>query len=210
MTGVLDSTTVAHNVTWDTYLEDYGSHFYEWVNGTVYRLAPVHEEHREIRRYLQLLLEAYLEVKPIGSVRHSPFNMRISERKIARKPDIMLVLGANASNLTARFMDGPADICIEVVSPESVARDHGEKFAEYEAFGVREYWIIDPLRNESRFYRADRTGRFQPRPVNVDGDYLTPNLPGLVIPVHMLWMDEPLPGPLAIVKSVHKMMREQR
>lgn len=207
MTETVDNSAVAHNVTWETYQQKYASHFYEWVRGSVYRLAPDHQEHQDMRRFLHLLLEAYFEVKSLGTVRHSPFNMRIRERSTARKPDLMVVLGENRHNLTPQFMDGPADICIEIVSADSIARDHGEKFAEYEAVGVREYWIIDPLHHEARFYRADRSGVFQSRKTNVDGDYMTPNLPGLTVPVHLLWQDEPLPGPLAIVKSVHKMLR---
>jgi Uma2 family endonuclease len=42
-------------------------------------------------------------------------------------------------------MDGAADIVIELVSPESVHRDYGEKLYEYEQAGVPGYWIIDPL-----------------------------------------------------------------
>jgi len=39
------------------------------------------------------------------------------------------------------YPDGPADLAIEIVSEESRLRDRGEKFAEYEVGGVKEYWI---------------------------------------------------------------------
>ena len=53
-------------------------------------------------------------------------------------------------------MNGAADICIEVISPESVIRDRGEKFEEYERGGVGEYWIFDYLRARSALLSPQR------------------------------------------------------
>ncbi len=39
---------------------------------------------------------------------------------------------------------GMADLVIEVVSDDSVARDRADKFYEYQTAGIQEYWIIDP------------------------------------------------------------------
>jgi Uma2 family endonuclease len=49
------------------------------------------------------------------------------------------------ANVKPKHLEGPPDLAIEVVSPESVARDRQQKFAEYQAAGVREYWIVDPM-----------------------------------------------------------------
>lgn len=42
----------------------------------------------------------------------------------------------------------PPPLIVEVVSPESVERDYDTKTLEYAAFGVDEYWIIDPLKDK--------------------------------------------------------------
>ena len=55
-------------------------------------------------------------------------------------------------------MLGAADLCVEVVSPESVTRDCREKLTEYEQAGVREYWLIDPFRTQARFHRLTDHG----------------------------------------------------
>ncbi len=49
------------------------------------------------------------------------------------------------------LLEACADICIEIVSPESVTRDYGDKFVEYEKAGVQEYGIIDPNRTSCHF-----------------------------------------------------------
>jgi Uma2 family endonuclease len=58
-------------------------------------------------------------------------------------------------------LDGPADPVVEVVAPESVGRDRGEKFTEYERAGIRGYWLIDPQRKQAEMYRLAETGRYQ-------------------------------------------------
>lgn len=106
----------------------------------------------------------------------------------------MVALRDGASELHDNSLLG-ADICVEVVSPESEHRDYATKFLEYEAAGGREYWIIDPTRRDARFHRLSEQNTYQT--VTVDEEYRTPLLPGLVLRVPMLW--EPnLPGPLAI------------
>jgi Uma2 family endonuclease len=39
-----------------------------------------------------------------------------------------------------------------VLSPSTAQNDTGRKFAAYELHGVQEYWILDPIRLEHRFY----------------------------------------------------------
>jgi Uma2 family endonuclease len=47
--------------------------------------------------------------------------------------------------LRPHHVEGAPDLIIEIVSPESEARDWREKYLEYQAAGVREYWVIDPM-----------------------------------------------------------------
>jgi Uma2 family endonuclease len=60
------------------------------------------------------------------------------------------------------YLDGPADLVIEIVSPDSVSRDRGLKFVEYESEGIPEYWLLDPLRQQPEFYRLGDDGRYRP------------------------------------------------
>jgi Uma2 family endonuclease len=198
---------VATGIPWETYMERYAAQFCEWVEGTVFAMSPVSEQHDNLTRYLALLLCAYLELRPLGHIRQAPFAMNIQAEGITREPDIQIILESSLPRLTPTFMDGPADICVEVVSVESVQRDHGIKFSEYERAGVGEYWIIDPLRSEARFYRRDDTGIYVPQFPDNHSIYQTPDLPGLQIQVPLLWQAE-LPGPLAVTQAVQTMLAE--
>jgi Uma2 family endonuclease len=199
---------IATDVSLETYLEYFAADFCEWVEGNVITMSPVYEDHDALSRYLARLLEAFFELKPIGRIRQAPFVMRLAEYpKRRREPDLQVILNTNPGTLTPTYMDGPADICIEIVSPESVERDHGDKFVEYEKGGVSEYWIIDSIHRDTRFYRLNDDGVYIRQTEDANGNYRTPNLPGLLLHVPTLWHDD-LPGPGAVVEAVKVMLKK--
>lgn len=195
---------VAAGVPAADYLTDYPGHF-EWVRGYVLRMSPVSLTHDHLTRYLATLFAAYFELNPIGRVLQDPFPMRLPALNTIRQPDLQIVLHNNPAQLTDTALIGPADICVEVVSPGSAAVDYGEKFLEYEAAGVAEYWLLDPLRTTATFYRLTAAGRYTPHPTATD--YTTPRLPRLRLPLATLWQPT-LPGPKEIVRMVESMWGE--
>lgn len=202
----MSGLVVARDVDPQTYLENYAAHFCEWIEGTVIRMAPVHEQHNALSIYLVYLLGAYLELRPVGQLRVAPFVLRMAVLQTQREPDLQVILNTSLDRLTPTYMDAPADLCIEIVSAESVTRDHGEKLAEYERAGIPEYWVVDPLRRECRFFRLTEIGGYISHREDPDGNYRTPLLPGLTVHVPTLWTER-LPGPAAVTANVLAMLR---
>lgn len=198
---------LAVDVSAEDYMEKFAEHHREWVNGTVYAMSPIHIRHNLLVRYLSNLLDVYFELNPIGTFQNDPFVMKIEteESTTRRQPDLQIILGDNVKNLKETFMDGVADICVEVVSDGSTRVDLGDKFVEYEAAGVKEYWIIDPTRDQTHFYRLNDDGHYKQQVV--DAIYQTNLLPKLQLSIKTLWHD-PLPKPTAIVKAVQDMMEQ--
>jgi Uma2 family endonuclease len=207
VTGV-SGEVIATGVSAEEYMEQYAEHHCEWVNGTVVKMSPIHERHDFITRYLSTLLDTYFALQPIGRIREDPFVMKLSSGAY-RVPDIQVILHENPHTLHPTYMDGPADMCIEVVSPGSVEHDRGVKFKEYEQNGVREYWIVDPVHQECLFYHLDDEGVYRAQHADSGGNYQTPLLPGLLLHVPTLWLEEDaLPNPVQIVDSVRQMLAE--
>jgi len=196
-------TIVATNVTFEDYLEHYAYDYCEWVDGTVIQLFPAGKSHNALIAYLAFLFQIYFEWKPIGEVIILLFPMKLRVINRGRMPDLIVCINDNPHPSTATFIDGPADICVEVISPESVGRDRGKKFDEYERGGVPEYWLIDPLRKEARFYRLDISGHYQAHDPE-EGFYRTPALPGFMLQVSTLWQEK-LPLPSAMFAAVEAM-----
>lgn len=196
---------IAIHVTEDEYMRDYAEHFYEWVDGVVIKMSPVTAKHDGLSVYLRQLLDTYFALRPIGKVRSEPFVMKADNSPRRREPDLQVILNTNPGKLTETAMLGAADICIEIVSEGSQETDYVTKFVEYQQAGVREYWLIDPLTEQPRFFRLNADGRYEPQSPDADGYYETPLLPGLKLHVPTLWSD-PLPNTIAVVQAVQMML----
>ncbi|MBI5649008.1 MAG: Uma2 family endonuclease [Chloroflexi bacterium] len=161
----------------------------EWVNGEVIEQMPPKNLHQNVVGFLYELLDLFVRIFQLGIVRVAPFEMRASPDGSAREPDILYIANEHRDRLTEERLAGPADLVIEVISDESVARDRADKFYEYELAGVREYWIIDPrpARPRADFYVLDAQMRYQPIPIDADGIYRSTVLPGFWMRVEWLW-----------------------
>jgi Uma2 family endonuclease len=103
----------------------------------------------------------------------------------------MFVANEHLERVRHTYLDGPADLAVEIVSPDSETRDRRDKLAEYEAAGIPEYWLIDEPRNEALFFVLDPSGHYQQAPLSADGIYTSTVLPGLRLRVGWLWRYPP-------------------
>lgn len=125
----------------------------EWVEGEVYFMSPSSLRHQLIAGFLYKMIGAYVEHHQLGTTLNAPFKMKLPG--YGAEPDVLVVLTANESRLRKTFLDGPADLVVEVISPESVERDRVKKFGDYQAAGIPEYWLIDPERRTAELYHLD-------------------------------------------------------
>ena len=163
----------------------------EWVNGKVVMTSPASLRHQMLAQFLTRVLTGFAEVGHLGIVISAPFQMKLEQS--GREPDVLFVAETHRDRLHPTYLDGAADLVIEILSPESVGRDRGDKFYEYERAGIPEYWLIDPETQRAEFYQLDGQGRYQLIPASADGIYHAYVLPGFWLEVAWLWLD-PLPS----------------
>lgn len=173
----------------------------EWVDGEVVMVSPASLPHQDIKSFLLVMLRAYVEQHGLGQVLDAPFQMRLAELHRGRDPDVLFVAKEHLTKLTETYLDGPADLVIEIISPESGPRDRGEKYYEYEAAGVREYWLIDPDRQRAEFYRLNAQKRYDLISPDAQGVYRSEVIPGFWLKVSWLWQ-KPLPRVLDVLKEL--------
>lgn len=172
----------------------------EWVNGEVVPMSPVSDEHQLVASFLLTLLKHYVEHHALGVVLYEPFQMKTGPDLPGRSPDVLFVAEEHRARIHRTVLEGPADLVIEVISPESRGRDRGEKFYEYEQGGVMEYWLIDPQRKQAEFHRRGEDGIYKSVPIAADGVFRSETLPGLWLDVAWLWQ-RPLPKLLDVLKQ---------
>jgi Uma2 family endonuclease len=179
-------------MTWEEFLawggEDTRA---EWVDGEVIILSPTNRKHQKRGRFIDRLVQEYVETHALGEVFSDSFLMRLPYRPSGRIPDILFVSNEHLSKVTDTYVDGPADLAIEVVSPDSKRRDREEKLVEYEESGVSEYWWIDDTRREAHFYQRGDDGRYQEVRPDDQGIYRSVAVPGFWLNLEWLWNDPP-------------------
>jgi Uma2 family endonuclease len=173
----------------------------EWVDGEVVMVSPASERHQALAGFLTSVLGIFVRVRDLGIVLAAPFQMKIGAQLSGREPDLLFVAKPNLGRLKSTYLEGPADLVVEIVSPESRLRDRGEKFAEYEVGGVPEYWLLDPEHQQADFYRLDARQRYRLTEPEASGIYRSQVLTTLWLKADWLWQD-PLPSPLRIVAQI--------
>jgi len=171
----------------------------EWVDGKVIIMSPASRKHQQIADFLSAILRIFSETKNLGLTISAPFSMRLDTTSAVREPDLLFISTANLHRLKESYLDGPADIAIEIVSPESIDRDREDKFAEYEQAGILEYWLIDPVHEQAEFYIL-KQGRYHLADIS-DGIFQSHILPGFDLQIAWLWQN-PLPNTLRVLREI--------
>ncbi|RIK33281.1 MAG: hypothetical protein DCC55_35270 [Chloroflexi bacterium] len=169
----------------------------EWVDGEAIIFMPLTMRHQQIVGFLYSLLLSFVQHFRLGEVIIAPYEMKITPESNSREPDILFVANEHLDRLTEKKLQGAADLIVEVISASSVYRDRSDKFDEYEAAGVREYWLVDarPGKENASFWVLDETGRYRAGIVDENDVYRSTVIPGFWVNLEWLLRAEP-PSPI--------------
>lgn len=114
-------------MTYEEFLDWCGGEkmFAEWVDGEVILMSPASMRHQLVGAFLAALLQFFVEAKDLGLVLTAPFQMKLL--RSGREPDVLFVARERLGLFTKVYLDGAADLAVEVVSPDSGTRDRRDK-----------------------------------------------------------------------------------
>ena len=119
----------------------------ELIDGQFYAMAPPSRIHQDLVMEVSATLRNY--IKAHGGdckVYPAPFAVNLdAEDKNWVEPDISVI--CDKTKLTDRGCSGAPDLIVEIVSPSSRKMDYVWKAGLYMDAGVREYWIVDPVKS---------------------------------------------------------------
>lgn len=126
----------------------------EFINGEVIMHSPVRRRHLDATQNLLMLLRVYVQLHDLGAVDSEKALVSLTRNDY--EPDICFWNKEVASTFDDETMVHPApDLIVEILSRSTTSRERGIKFEDYAAHGVREYWIIDPVRKSLEQYQLD-------------------------------------------------------
>jgi Uma2 family endonuclease len=138
-------------VTADEYfLLDDGEYRYELVDGVLIVSPSPVPRHQAALAEIVFQLVAYLRKNPVGRI-YPETDVQLADDLVYRPELIFLrkeLVAANADRVRVA-----PDLAVEIVSPARRRFDEVTKRHDYERFGVREYWLIDPERDTLSFLR---------------------------------------------------------
>ena len=100
--------------------------------------------HQRVSGSMYRQLHEQIERTGRGEVFYAPAGVRLSDENLVM-PDLLAVLSERSEIMVETHVDGAPDLVVEILSKSTGRRDRGIKKRTYEAFGVREYWIVDPV-----------------------------------------------------------------
>ena len=129
----------------------------ELIDGQIYYIAPPSRRHQRIILSLSRQIADYIDAKNgTCEVDIAPFAVFLNEDdKTYVEPDISVI--CNSGKLTDQDCTGAPDWIIEIVSPASRRMDYFTKLFKYRTSDVREYWLVDPIKNFVIVYNFDKS-----------------------------------------------------
>lgn len=116
--------------------------------------------HQQVITRLVVSLGVHLENHPEqGNVFTAPLDVVLTPHDVV-EPDLLVVLADQRDILTDKHVHGAPAIVVEVHSRSSRKRDQTLKRDLYDRQGVREYWMVDPDRNQVIVCRREANGSF--------------------------------------------------
>lgn len=118
----------------------------ELIDGQIYPQAAPSRVHQRLLGDLYRIIGNHIAAgKGPCEVYPAPFAVKLfKDDKTIVEPDISVICDPN--KLTDKGCTGAPDWIIEIVSPSNPGHDYVRKLNLYLDAGVREYWIVDPIK----------------------------------------------------------------
>lgn len=128
----------------------------ELIDGQLYNMTPSSRIHQRISGQLYITIGTYIEEhRGNCQIYAAPFAVNLDcEDKNWVEPDLSVI--CDPDKLTDRGCSGAPDLIIEIVSPSSRRMDYVQKPVLYLNSGVREYWIVDPVKKCTTVHLYDQ------------------------------------------------------
>jgi len=158
----------------------------ELVDGQIAIGPGITPGHSHVNNSLSCILLGHIENNGLGMLLGS-IDVVFGEYDV-RRPDIIYFRKDRAHLIREDdAIDGPPDLCIEILSPRSETIDREDKFKQYAAGRVLYYWIIDPMLRTIEAFRLVRGSYRECGRGQGNAEVSLPPFGNLKLPLGKIW-----------------------
>ncbi|WP_156289425.1 Uma2 family endonuclease [Oceanobacillus salinisoli] len=146
----------------------------EYIDGFVYMSPSPSTKHQRVSSKLQIKLGNYLEGK-CCEVFPAPYDIELKDDTIEGTkiviPDISII--CDKSGFTDARYVGVPELIVEILSPSNQSHDLVIKLNLYMNYGVKEYWIVNPMLNTVTVYALNDEKMYEQHDIKTDKGEIT-------------------------------------
>lgn len=143
--------TETKKFTYDDYAKLPEGSLYQLIDGELIMSPAPNLYHQMILNNILQELNKFNAVKKSGKIFPSPVDVYFEEYE-TYQPDIVFVAKERSHILKETKIEGSPDLVVEILSESSAYYDLKHKKNIYEKYGVKEYWIVDPIDKSVEIY----------------------------------------------------------
>ena len=134
----------------------------EYLDGVVCKSPSPSTQHQRISAKLTMEYMMFLKGKSC-EVFAAPYDIELYKDGIDGKkiviPDLSVI--CNKDGFTENKYIGVPTLIVEILSPSNQAHDLVTKLNIYMKYGVKEYWIVNPMKESITVYTLDDNGYYE-------------------------------------------------
>ena len=154
---MLSAVKILPHYTYEEYCQWEGR--WELIEGIPFAMSPAPApRHQWVSSNIKYELKDALKKSGCKNCKVYDFiDIKVSDDTILQ-PDALVV----CKEITKPFLDFPAALVVEILSPSTAMKDRNNKFYLYQAQQIPYYIIIDVDKNEIEIYHLKEDGKYQP------------------------------------------------
>lgn len=158
---------------------------YEIIDGELLVSPSPSTAHQRVLTNLTLFLASHVKRHALGEVFVSPFDVVFSRFDVV-EPDLLYVSRDRAAIVTEKNVAGAPDLVVEILSESTEKIDRTAKLKLYARYGVKEYWIIDPVAVTAEIFRRQSEGLDAAEHLSRKDSLTSSLFPGFTLPLEQL------------------------
>lgn len=164
----------------------------EFIDGAVYHYSSPSFYHQEVSFRLKETFSPYFRGKGCDVIL-APFDIKLSKESLEPQrviPDLTVICNKKAYTEGKKQYVGIPALIVEVLSPSNQQHDLVIKMNLYARFGIKEYWIVNPMNASISTFVLDDSGYYVQHMIKSNGVIESMSYPDLQVNLEELFYFE--------------------